>query len=87
MPLLSSTEYLHRHNEIAKIIHQQLAFNTKLITSRVPYYKYTPNPVLENNQFKFYWDRPIITDEPINCNRPDIVLVNLFTKTAFIIDI
>jgi hypothetical protein len=38
--LLSNTEYLHRHNLSAKIVHQFLAQRHKLITTDDPYYKY-----------------------------------------------
>jgi hypothetical protein len=43
--------------------------------------------VLENSDTKIYWDREIVTDQTINCNRPDIVLIKQNNKTAFFIDI
>jgi hypothetical protein len=54
--ILSNTEYLHRHNLSAKIVHQFLAQRHKLITTDDPYYKYEPQPVLENESTKIYWD-------------------------------
>jgi hypothetical protein len=56
--LLSNTEYLHRHNLSAKIVHQFLAHKYNVIAVTEPYYKYESQPVLENNNFKIYWDRP-----------------------------
>jgi hypothetical protein len=38
-------------------------------------YKYTPGNVLENDNFKLYWNRSIITDKTILSNRPDITLM------------
>jgi hypothetical protein len=85
--LLSNTEYLHRHNLSAKIVHQFLAHKYNLITITEPYYKYQPQPVLENNNFKIYWDRPVITDKTILANRPDLIIINKENKTAKLIDI
>ncbi|HEY6435395.1 MAG TPA: hypothetical protein VIY47_02315, partial [Ignavibacteriaceae bacterium] len=85
--LLSNTEYLHRHNLSAKIVHQFLAQRYKLITTDDPYYKYEPQPVLENESIKIYWDRPVITDRTILANRPDIIIIDKSNKTAKLIDL
>lgn len=84
---LSNSAYLSRHNQVAKIIHQQLAVKNGLIKSVVPYYKYTPNPVLENETSVLYWDRLMITDKSVDFNRPDIVLVNKKERKGYIADI
>jgi hypothetical protein len=82
-PNLSNTEYLHRHNLTAVIVPQQLAKYYNLITEIVQYYEYKPKRVLENSDTKLYWDREIITDQTINCNRPDIVLIKQTIKQPF----
>jgi hypothetical protein len=46
---LATTEYLKRHDGLAKIIHQKLAEVVELIEEKSPYYKYTPASVLEND--------------------------------------
>jgi hypothetical protein len=43
--------------------------------------------VLENDNFKLYWNSSIITDKTIPFNRPDITLTNKRTKNTFLIDI
>jgi hypothetical protein len=43
--------------------------------------------VLENDNFKLYWNRSIITDKTIPSNRPDITLTNKKTKNTFPVDI
>jgi hypothetical protein len=58
-----------------------------LIEDRSPYYKYTPANVLENENFKLYWNHSIITDKTIPSNRPDITVMNKTTKNTFLIDI
>lgn len=84
---IAQTDYKHRHDQVAAVIHQHLAFKYKLIQEKVPYYKYTPNTVLENTQYKLYWDRTIITDKTIHFNRPDITVFHKPTKSAYLIDI
>jgi hypothetical protein len=43
--------------------------------------------VLENDNFKLYWNRSIITDKTVPSNRPDITLTKKKTKNTFLIDI
>lgn len=84
---LANTEYLKRHNLTSNIIHQKLAHFCHLKEDEVPYYKYIPEPVLENTEYRLYWDTTIVTDKPVANNRPDITLVDKANKTAYFIDI
>lgn len=82
------TDYKHRHDQVANIIHQKLAHKYKLISDPIlPYYKYTPKIILENTLYKLYFDRAILTDKTTHNNRPDITLVDKLNKKTFIIDI
>ena len=72
---LAPTEYVKRHDGLAKII-QQLAEAVKFIDNKSPYYKYTPANVLENENFKLYWNRSVLTDKTVPFNRPDITFMN-----------
>jgi len=84
---LAPTEYVKRLDGLAKIIHQKLAEAAKLIDDKSPYYKYTPANVLENENFKLYLNRSILTDKTISFNRPDISFMNKKTKNTFLVDI
>jgi len=84
---LAPTEYVKRCDGQAKIIHQKLAEAAELIEDKCPYYKYTLAKVLENENFKLYWNRNILTDKIIPFNRPDITFMNKKTKNTFLIDI
>jgi ribosomal protein L37E len=84
---LAPTEYVKRHDGLAKIIHQKLAVAAELIDDKSLYYKYTPANVLENENFKLYWNRSILMDKPIPFNRPDITFMNKKTKKNCLIDI
>jgi len=80
---LAPAEYVKRHDGVAKVIHQKLTEAAELIEDKSPHYKYTPVSVLENDNFKLYWNRSIITDRTIPSNRHDITLMNKKTKTPF----
>nr|CAI5864221.1 unnamed protein product [Callosobruchus analis] len=84
---LAGTEYIARHNSAAKVIHQALATTNQLIENNDPYYNYTPTSVLENNQYKLYWDVEIHTDKTIPANRPDIVFQSKADRVTYLIDI
>ena len=60
---LAPTDYVKRHDGLAKVIHQKLAESTELIEDKSPYYKYTPASVLENDNFKLYWNRSILNGQ------------------------
>jgi len=83
---LAPTEYVKRHDGLAKIIHQKLAEAAVLIDDKSPYYKYTPASVLENENLKLYWNRSILTDKTIPFIRHDVTFMNKKTKNTFLID-
>jgi len=62
---LAPTDYVKRHDGPGKVIHQKLAEAAKLIEDKSPYIKYTPDNVMENEHFKLYWSRSILTDQII----------------------
>jgi hypothetical protein len=43
--------------------------------------------IVENDNFKSYWNRSLITDNTVCSNRPDITFMNKTTKNIFLIDI
>lgn len=84
---LTGKEYLARHNNAAKIVHQALAQKYKLINSHQPFYKYQPQSTLDNEEAKLYWDQTMITDHNIPHNRPDILLITKKIKKAIIVEV
>lgn len=85
--ILSNTEYIRRHDNVAKIIHQQLALKHKLIQQHMPTYKYTPQNILENDEYKLYWNRSIMIDKTTPHNKPDITLTHKKKKLTQLIEI
>ena len=78
---LVPTEYVKRHHGLAKIIHQKLAEAAELNEDNSPYYKYAPANILENENFKLYWNRSILTDKTMHFNRLDITFMNKKQRT------
>ena len=62
---LEPTEYVKRHNGLAKVIYQKLAEAAELTEDRSPYHNHTPVSVLDNDNFKLYCNRSILSDKTI----------------------
>ncbi|XP_050501336.1 uncharacterized protein LOC126881234 [Diabrotica virgifera virgifera] len=43
--------------------------------------------MLEDGNYKLYWDRTVLTDQTVPHNRPDLVLVNKLTRQTTLIDV
>jgi len=80
---LAPTEYVKRHDGLAKVIHQKLAEVAELIEDKSSYYKYTPASVLKKENFKLCWNRSMLTNKTIPFNRPDITFMNKKTKNTY----
>uniref|UniRef100_H3ATI1 Reverse transcriptase zinc-binding domain-containing protein n=1 Tax=Latimeria chalumnae TaxID=7897 RepID=H3ATI1_LATCH len=85
-PVLSYSKYLHRHNNVTKIIHQQLAKDNGFLREESPHFKYQPAWILKKDGVKIYWDEPIATDHTVTHNQPDILVLDQKNKRADIID-
>lgn len=86
-PILAPREYLERHNAVCKIYHQAIGRSIGLIKDIVQNHTYLPSEVLENDRYKLCWDTSIITDRPVQHNRPDIVLLDREKSEVKIIDV
>lgn len=53
---LTPTDYLQKHNK-ARNIYKHLAHKQNLATDVESYYKYTPQTILQNYNYKMYYDR------------------------------
>jgi hypothetical protein len=68
--VLAQSEYKKRHDIFAKIIHMNLAVKFNLLKNTQPHYSYTPESCFENDNYKLYFDRTVLTDIHIKHNRP-----------------
>jgi hypothetical protein len=64
-----------------------LAVKFNLLKNTQPHYCYTPESCLENDNYKLYFDRTVLTDIHIKHNRPDIIILNKQQKQAYLVDI
>jgi exonuclease III len=85
--VLAQSEYKKRHDIFAKIIHMNLAVKFNLLKDTQPHYIYKPESCLENDNYKLYFDRTVLTDIHIQHNRPDIIILNKQQKQAYLLDI
>ncbi|CAB3388713.1 Hypothetical predicted protein [Cloeon dipterum] len=85
--VLAPREYLERHNNVAKVVHQALAKNLKLQEEEQPYYRCKPPQVMEAGGVRLLWDSEMVTDRAVEANRPDIVVIDQRKKEGLIIDI
>ena len=83
---LAQREYKRRHDDVARYVHWQLCQNVG-IESCDKWYEHKPECVMENNDYKIYWDFMIQCDRMIEARKPDVVLIAKRTKDARIIDI
>jgi hypothetical protein len=51
-----------------------LAVKFNLLKNTQSHYSYTPESCLENDNYKLYFDRTVLTDNHIKHNRPDITV-------------
>jgi hypothetical protein len=64
-----------------------LAVKFNLLKDTQPHYIYKPESCLENDKYKLYFDRTVLTDIHIQHNRPDIIILNKQQKQAYLLDI
>jgi hypothetical protein len=50
--IIEKEEYLLRHNDVAKVVHQELAHRTQLLKEKAPNFKYVPDNVPESTRYK-----------------------------------
>lgn len=86
-PTLAQSDYLKRHNNVAKIIHIELLKLNNIALNQPRYYLYEPEPVIETDDIRIYFDRTIYTMHRREHNRPDITIVNKTTKEGFLVDV
>ena len=83
---LAQAEYKHRHDNVARMIHWNIAHSYAFDVSS-KWHERKPVGVIENDHVKLLWDFIIQTSTYIQARRPDVVVVDREKKTCNIIDI
>jgi hypothetical protein len=64
-----------------------LAVKFNLSKDTQPHYIYKQESCLENDNYKLYFDRTVLTDIHIKHNRPDVIILNKQQKQVYLLDI
>ena len=81
---LAQNGYKRRHDNLGKIVHWKLIRKCNF-EARDKWYEHEPKSVLENEDYKFFWDFSIQTDYVKEARRTDVVVVDK-KRTCNIID-
>ena len=81
---LAQKEYKRRHDNLGKIVHWKLARKCNLEAGD-KWYEDELEIVLENEDYKLFWDFSIQTDHVIEAWRPDLVVVDKKERSCKII--
>ena len=72
-----------RHDRVAQVkLSEKCGF-----TKTAKWYDHKPDPVCDSEKFKLLWDFKIQTDNHVEHNKPDILLLNKEERSCWIIDI
>ena len=82
--MLAQTYYKSwRHDKVAQVIHWRHCHRFKINRED----NHIPEPVLESRKHKILWDFKIQTSNPIEANKPNIVVFNKESKDCYIFNI
>ena len=73
--MLAGTQYMYRHNQVAKYIHWNILRDLKVKVSE-SWLHHKPEEVSTVSGIKVLWDSYILTDKKVPHNRPDIIIHN-----------
>jgi hypothetical protein len=70
-----------------EFVRENVVENLNTIFPNMNGYIYKPESCLENDNYKLYFDRTVLTDIHIQHNRPEIIILNKQQKQAYLLDI
>ena len=77
--MLAGTQYLHRHNQVAKYLHWNILRDMGGKTTSV-WLDHKPKEIRSIGKTNILWDSYITTDKKVGFNQPDIIIHNEDTK-------
>ena len=84
--MLCGTQYMYRHNQVAKYIHWNILRDLKIDVPET-WLNHEPAEVVTRDGINILWDSYIRTDKKVPHNRPDIIIHNENTRECLIIDV
>ena len=83
---LAKREYFDRHNSICQYIHFKILKHYNIDVGE-NWYKHNPAEVIIKPKCEIVYDQVIATTRPIGANRPDIIVKDMNSNMAYIIDV
>lgn len=84
--MLAGTQYLHRHNQVAKYIHWNILRDNGINTTE-RWLDHKPTEITTKGNLNILRDSYIHTDKKVGFNKPDIIIHNAEEKECMIIDV
>ena len=84
--VLAKREYFTRHNNVCKYIHHAI-LKSFGIPCADNWFGHTPKEVILQKGVEIIYDQVMLASRPIGANRPDLIVKDLISKKALIIDI
>ena len=84
--MLAGTQYLHRHNQVAKYLHWSILRDAGIDTTE-RWLDHKPTEITTKGKLNILWDSYISTDKKVGANKPDIIIHDEEKKECMIIDV
>ena len=84
--MLTGTQYLHRHNQVAKYIHWNILRDNRIDTPE-SWLDHKPREVTTKGKINVLWDSYKCTDKKVGHNKPDIIIHDEEKHECMIIDV
>ena len=81
-----NTEYLQRHDRVAKFIHWTLCKHYEILHTE-KWHEHIPESAIEGKYVTILWYFTVLTDKKIDANRTDIIIKNHEERTCIIMDV
>ena len=84
--MLAGTQYLHRHNQVAKYLHWNILRDIGVDTTN-PWLDHKPKEITTKGKKNILWDSYIKTDKKVGHNKPDVIIHDEEKRECILIDV
>ena len=84
--MLAANQYLHRHNQVGKYLHWCILKNIG-VQVKDSWLQHVPEEVVQHNEITVMWDKNILTEKKVGCNRPDITVHDSKARECTFVDV
>ena len=84
--MLAGTQYLHRHNQVAKYLHWNILRDIGVDTTN-SWLDHKPKEITTKGKKNILWDSYIKTDKKVGHNKPDVIIHDEEKRECILIDV